>query len=87
MFVQLGGVCSSQIYQPSDKPYYYKGNQKLLAISLATLVLMLGTKIYYVARNHYKSKKWDNLTDEQKATYIHTTKDEGTRRSDFRFAH
>ncbi|ODQ58551.1 hypothetical protein WICANDRAFT_34521 [Wickerhamomyces anomalus NRRL Y-366-8] len=87
MFVQLGGVCSSQIYQPSDKPYYHKGNQKLLAISLATLVLMLGTKIYYVARNRYKSKKWDNLTDEQKASYIHTTKDEGTRRLDFRFAH
>lgn len=87
MLVQLGGVCASQIYQPGDKPYYRKGNERLFAISLATFVLIVGTKIYYIARNNYKSKIWDKLSEEEKVDYIHNTKDEGTRRLDFRFAH
>lgn len=87
MMAQAGSMISSQLYQPSDKPYYYKGNTSLLGISIGTALLLILTKFYYVARNRFKDRAWNKLTKEEQEDYIQNTKDEGARRLDFRFVH
>ncbi len=85
--VQIGSIISSQIYRPSDKPYYHKGNRVLLGIVSASIVLWVFAKAYYVVRNKQKAAKWDALTPEERDHYLATTTDEGNRRLDFRFVH
>jgi len=85
--VQIGSIISSQIYQPSDKPYYHKGNHILLYILAANLVLWLFAKAYFVIRNKHKAAQWDALSPAEKDNYLATTTDEGNRRLDFRFVH
>ncbi|SCZ96087.1 BZ3500_MvSof-1268-A1-R1_Chr8-1g09994 [Microbotryum saponariae] len=87
MFVQAGSIVASNIYQSKDKPYYRHGNRVLLGIVSANIVLFFLAKVYYVARNQQRAKKWEALTVEQRRTYLETTKDEGNRRLDFKFAH
>ncbi|KAK4706019.1 hypothetical protein P7C70_g171, partial [Phenoliferia sp. Uapishka_3] len=85
--VQLGNIISSNIYQPSDKPYYNHGNRVLLGIISANLVLFGLTKVWYIYRNKQKAKVWEALSAEERANYLATTKDEGNRRLDFQFVH
>ncbi|KAK3485250.1 major facilitator superfamily domain-containing protein [Neurospora hispaniola] len=87
MSVQLGNVVANFIYLDYDKPYYHDGNTKLVVINLLAIGVFLFTKAYYVWRNKQKDKVWNGLTEEQKAEYIKTTKVQGSRRLDFRFAH
>jgi hypothetical protein len=45
------------------------------------------TKSYYIWRNKTRDRIWDAMAPEQKKEYLKTTKDEGNKRLDFRFAH
>ncbi|KAJ4367210.1 hypothetical protein N0V85_009188, partial [Neurospora sp. IMI 360204] len=87
MSVQTGNVMANFIYLDYDKPYYHDGNAKLVVINFIAIGVFLFTKAYYVWRNKQKDKVWNALTEEQKAEYIKTTKVQGSRRLDFRFAH
>ena len=87
MAVQAGGVISSNIYRADDKPLYRRGNRQLLAIACGNIGVYLLTKVYYVWRNKSRDTKWDAMTEEERLTYLATTKDEGNKRLDFRFAH
>lgn len=87
IMVQIGGIASSNVYRMDDAPIYRRGNKQLFAIAIALVPVLLFTKAYYVFRNKQKEAKWSKLTPEEKTTYLNTTKDEGTRRLDFRFAH
>lgn len=59
----------------------------LVGLVVANIFIYLFAKVYYVWRNSSRDKKWNAMTDEQKAHYLATTKDEGSGRLDFRFAH
>lgn len=87
MFVQSGNIIASNIYREDDRPYYNRGNRILLGITCYNLVLYGLVKVYYMKRNAYRDKIWDQMTTAQKNDYIQNTKDEGAKRLDFRFAH
>ncbi|KAJ9142919.1 MFS general substrate transporter [Pleurostoma richardsiae] len=87
MFVQAGGIISSNIYRKDDSPQYHRGNKDLLAIACMNIVLYILTKVYYVFRNNQRDKKWASMTEEQRLEYLATTKDKGNKRLDFRFHH
>ena len=44
-------------------------------------------KLYYVKRNKARDVVWNAMTAQEQFDYIATTKDEGSKRLDFRFAH
>ncbi|KAL8277245.1 hypothetical protein RQP46_010314 [Phenoliferia psychrophenolica] len=85
--VQTGTIVSSNIYQPSDKPYYNHGNRILLGIISANLVCFFLTKVWFIYRNKQRAQKWEALSAEERAHYLATTTDEGNRRLDFQFIH
>lgn len=51
------------------------------------ICLFLFTKVFYVVVNQRRAKIWDAMSKEEKENYLSTTKDEGNKRLDFRFAH
>ncbi|KAF9269382.1 MFS general substrate transporter [Marasmius fiardii PR-910] len=87
MFVQAGNIIASNIYRDDDKPLYKRGNKILLAVCCCNIFLFYAVKYYYVARNRRREAAWAKLTGEERVEYIHSTKDEGAKRLDFRFAH
>ncbi|KAI7784113.1 hypothetical protein LA080_010425 [Diaporthe eres] len=87
MFVQAGGIISSNIYRADDKPLYKRGNRQLLAVCCMNIVLYFLTKAYCVFRNKQRDKKWDALTEDERLDYLENTTDEGNKRLDFRFQH
>ncbi|KAF1996007.1 MFS general substrate transporter [Amniculicola lignicola CBS 123094] len=87
MFVQAGGIVISNIYRKDDAPNYHRGNGQLLAIACGNVGLYLSTKAYYIWRNKSRDAKWNAMTEEQQLEYLATTKQEGNKRLDFRFAH
>lgn len=87
MSVQLGNVMANFIYMDDDAPVYRRGNGVLVGINVLCIVLFLLAKVYYIVRNKQKEKVWNALTDEQQKDYIRTTKLQGSRRLDFKFAH
>lgn len=44
-------------------------------------------KLYYMWRNKSRDNIWGVMSQEEKDEYLATTKDEGSKRLDFRFAH
>lgn len=44
-------------------------------------------KYYYFWRNKKKEEAWSAMSPEEEDDYLTNTKDEGSRRLDFRFAH
>lgn len=44
-------------------------------------------KAYYMKRNKTRDDIWRGMSQQEKDHYLATTKDEGSRRLDFRFAH
>ncbi|GAB7325112.1 hypothetical protein MBLNU13_g09198t2 [Cladosporium sp. NU13] len=87
MWVQVSGMIGANIYQPSDKPRYFKANKGLLVICIwMCLIQYPGTFFYYRWRNSTKAKQWDAMTPEQQHEYRQTTTDTGNKRLDFRFA-
>uniref|UniRef100_A0A0D2Y0P0 Transporter n=1 Tax=Fusarium oxysporum (strain Fo5176) TaxID=660025 RepID=A0A0D2Y0P0_FUSOF len=87
MFVQSAGIIASNVYRKDDAPRYREGNKNLLAIIALNITLYLLTRTYYIWRNKSRDKIWDAMDDEQKKHYLDTTKDEGNKRLDFRFAY
>ena len=87
MCVQAASVIASNIYQAQDAPLYRAGNKILLGLIAYNFVLIIAIKLYYVWRNKSKAAKWDAMTPEERAVYLSTTKDSGSKRLDFRFAH
>lgn len=83
--IQLSGIASSNIYRADDKPLYKRGNGQLIAINVATIILYLLTKVYYVQRNNYKTKKWNAMTKEEQTEYLASNSDKGNKRLDFLF--
>ena len=70
-----------------DAPRYRRGNRVLVSLVVTNIFIYLLTKVYYVWRNSTREKKWNALSAEERLHYLETTKDEGNRRLDFRFAH
>lgn len=108
MFVQAGGIISSNIYRKGtrhifiiprsaspwlltrstdDAPNYHRGNKTLLGIAIGNIAIYSLTKVYYVFRNKQRDRKWNAMTEREQLEYLATTKDEGNKRLDFRFAH
>ncbi|RDL40692.1 MFS general substrate transporter [Venustampulla echinocandica] len=87
MFVQACGVIASNIYRADDAPRYKRGNGVLLAICIMNMGLYALTKGYYIWRNKSRDKKWNSMTEDERLNYLATTKEEGNKRLDFRFAH
>lgn len=81
------GANKAQIYRTEDAPYYRTGNKVLLGIIAWTTVLIIAVKFYYKWRNASRDKIWSVMTPEQRDEYLRTTKDQGNKRLDFRFAH
>nr|XP_019047618.1 hypothetical protein I302_04234 [Kwoniella bestiolae CBS 10118]OCF26548.1 hypothetical protein I302_04234 [Kwoniella bestiolae CBS 10118] len=80
MFVQAASLIASNVYQPSDAPYYHKGNKVLAGLSAASIALVLFAKLWYIYRNKQKSKIWDSWTVSEKEEYLRTTSDKGNKR-------
>lgn len=87
IFVQLGSIIGSNVYRGDDAPLYHRGNGVLLALCLIMIPILVGTKFYYMWRNKCKTEKWDALNEDDKYDYLINTKDEGSKRLDFRFSH
>jgi hypothetical protein len=51
------------------------------------IVMTVFIKVYYIWRNKSRDRKWNAMSSEEKDHYLRTTKDEGNKRLDFRFAH
>lgn len=86
MAVQLSQIIGSNVYQASDAPRYVKGNSVLLAICAVCLILYPLTYFFYRRINSQRDTKWNAMSEADKSFYLETTKDEGSRRLDFRFA-
>lgn len=87
MSIQLSSIIGSNVYQASDAPRYYTANKALLGLVVFNMVIVYpGTWLYYTTINKKRDKVWDAMTSEQKSEYLRTTKDEGNKRLDFRFA-
>lgn len=76
-----------KIYRTEDAPEYRTGNKVLLGIIAWTTALIFAIKFYYMWRNSTRDKIWSAMTAEQRDEYLRTTKDQGNKRLDFRFAH
>ncbi|OQE44798.1 hypothetical protein PENCOP_c002G05110 [Penicillium coprophilum] len=87
MCVQASTIIASNIYRADDAPRYRRGNRTLVGLAVSNFFIYLLTKAYYVWRNQSRDNKWNALTDDEKIQYVATTKDEGNKRLDFRFAH
>ncbi|RYP33852.1 hypothetical protein DL767_004582 [Monosporascus sp. MG133] len=87
MFVQTGNIVGVNIYRDEDKPLYYTGNKVLLGLTSFNILLFYMVKAFYLWRNRVRDRKWNAMSAEEQETYVLTTKDEGLKRLDFRFAH
>ncbi|RYP48248.1 hypothetical protein DL768_005855 [Monosporascus sp. mg162] len=87
MFVQTGNIVGVNIYRDEDKPLYYTGNRVLLGLTSFNILLFYMVKAFYLWRNRVRDRKWNAMSAEERETYVLTTKDEGLKRLDFRFAH
>ncbi|KAH8753549.1 major facilitator superfamily domain-containing protein [Diaporthe sp. PMI_573] len=87
MFVQVSGIVYSNVYRSSDRPFYRNANRALIGVCVMNIFLYLFTKAYYIWRNKVRDREWNALSKEEQIQYLSTTKDSGSKRKDFRFAH
>lgn len=59
----------------------------MIGVCVMNLFLYILTKAYYIWRNKVRDREWNALTKEEQIRYLSTTKDSGSKRKDFRFAH
>ncbi|KAI8985035.1 major facilitator superfamily domain-containing protein [Pilobolus umbonatus] len=79
------GVPGSQIYRADDAPKFVRGNWVNFGIIAASGFLLLVQHTRYTLTNKLRNKKWSNMTDADKKSYLENTKDEGSARLDYRF--
>ena len=84
--VQISSIIGANVYQRSDAPLYRKGNLAMAILSAVTFLIYIRVYLYYRIRNQQRDKKWNAMSREEQLNYLATTKDEGNRRLDFRFA-
>ncbi|KAK7058562.1 hypothetical protein VNI00_002198 [Paramarasmius palmivorus] len=87
MFVQAGAVIYANIYRADDKPLYKRGNRVLIGICSMNICLYILTFFFYKYLNYRRDKIWNSWSKKERDNYIETTKDEGNKRLDFRFAY
>lgn len=87
MFVQAQAVIGANVYREDDKPRYRRGNRALVALNVTNIAIYTGVILYYKWVNKKRDDVWNSWTDDEKETYILTTKDEGNKRMDFRFVY
>ncbi|POS74762.1 major facilitator superfamily transporter [Diaporthe helianthi] len=87
MFVQVSGIVYSNVYRSSDRPFYRNANRALIGVCVMNIFLYLFTNGYYMWRNKVRDREWSALSKEEQMRYLSTTKDSGSKRKDFRFAH
>lgn len=87
MALQIGQIISSQIYRTSDSPLYHKGNWALFGINVFTLILFIVAFFYYRMLNRQRDLKWRSMTPAEQEYYQRNTKDEGSKRLDFKFTY
>ncbi|KAM5353492.1 hypothetical protein ACJ41O_000142 [Fusarium nematophilum] len=87
MMVQLARVIYSNIYREDDRPEYRRGNRQLVAICCMNICIYLLAKLFYIWCNKKREKEWTAMTEEERMHYLNTTKDKGSSKKDFRFAH
>jgi len=76
-----------QIYNAPDAPLYRTGNKVLLGLVAWNFALIISIRYFYKWRNSQREKVWNNLTQEERDSYLASTKDQGSKRLDFRFAY
>jgi hypothetical protein len=87
MSIQLSSIIGSNVYQPSDAPRYYTANKAMLAVVVFNMVVVYpGTWFFFGRVNSNREKVWGAMSSDEKSEYLRTTKDEGNKRLDFRFA-
>lgn len=58
----------------------------LIGIAILNIALYALTKVYYTARNRYRERVWNRMTEDERLDYLAKTRDAGNKRLDFRFA-
>ncbi|CAO1624228.1 unnamed protein product [Parajaminaea phylloscopi] len=86
MCVQISSIIGANVYQPSDKPYYRKGNLAMAILGVAVCGQYLFIYFYYKWRNASRERKWSAMTKEEQIQYLEVHRDDGNKRLDFRFA-
>ncbi|KAE8141388.1 hypothetical protein BDV38DRAFT_279286 [Aspergillus pseudotamarii] len=86
MCVQASGIIASNIYRKDDVPRHKRENRVLVGLVASNIFIYMLTKAYYVWHTASRDRKW-NAMSEGKRAYLATTKDEGNKGLDFRFAH
>jgi hypothetical protein len=87
MSIQLSSIIGANVYQPCDAPRYYTANKAMLAVVVFNLVIVYpGTWLFFGQVNKKRERVWGGMSNEEKSEYLRTTKDEGNKRLDFRFA-
>mgnify|MGYP003362174085 CR=1 FL=1 len=87
IFSQVANIVSANVYREDDKPLYHHGNDALIGIAFASILVCVASKFYYLVRNRQKETEWQGMTYEMKCMYPTTTKHDGNKRLDFRFIH
>ena len=80
MTVQASNVIASNIYRNDDKPLYRRGNKVLLGILAWNVVLIVGSKYYYIWRNARREAIWSKMSALERSQYLTTTTDKGNKR-------
>lgn len=87
MFVQASVTVAANVYREDDKPRYRKGNRALIGITCLNIVAYVLVNRYYWWVNKRRAAVWDAWTEKEREEYLSTTKQEGNKRLDFRFAY
>lgn len=62
--VQMGSIIGNNVFRADDAPLYKRGYSVLLGLNLLGIVLFVGTKVYYVKKNHGRDRVWSAMNDE-----------------------
>lgn len=84
---QLSSIASANVFRSDDAPYYHRGLSQMVAVCLASGVLMVLTFFWFRWLNQRKEKKWNSMTHDEQVDYIENTEDVGFRRLDFRWTY
>lgn len=87
MLVQVNSIISANIYREDDRPEYRRGNRILVAVAAYNIFLYIAVWWYYRRKNARRGAVWEAKNADEKRSYVVNTKDEGSKRLDFKFAY